>query len=68
MMTIEEAAQILQNIMKPSDALDGFKHIDLTLVPPEKVPNYQKALFIADRAIKNGEVSKDDFMAMLKVK
>jgi hypothetical protein len=67
-MEINEAINLLKNIMKNSTALDEFRHINLTLAPASERPKYQKALKIVADSIQAGKISKEDVQKILEVK
>jgi len=59
---LEQAINLLRNAVKHTGTIDQ-KHIDLTIVPNEKRPEYEKALVICQTSIKEGKISRDEFLA-----
>ncbi len=67
-MEVQEAIELLKHTVKTSTALDEFKHIDLTLVPAEKKDLYQKALLVVQKAMREGELTQEDFERSVGIK
>ena len=59
-MDLEQAIELLKNAVKNNSTNDE-NHLDLTLIPIEDKPKYQKALVIAQLAIQEGKLTKEDF-------
>lgn len=59
-MDLEQAIELLKRVVKNNSTNDE-NHLDLTLVPTEDKPKYQKALIVAQLAIQEGKITKDDF-------
>jgi intracellular sulfur oxidation DsrE/DsrF family protein len=64
-MEISEAMKLLSNVVNTSTSLDQFKKIDLDLLPASEVGKYKFALAICQNAIKNGDITKEDFAKIL---
>lgn len=60
-MQLEDAIQLLKKAVKYTGTIDQ-KHIDLTVIPVEEKPRYEKALMISQMAIKDGKITKEDFL------
>ncbi|MDH4468861.1 MAG: hypothetical protein QE271_12450 [Bacteriovoracaceae bacterium] len=60
-MTTEQAIELLKKIVKPSTALDEFRHFDLSLVSVEERPRYQAAIKVVAHALKTKEITQDFF-------
>ena len=54
----------MQKAVKYS-AVDGQKHIDLTLVPAAKKHTYEKALMVVNTAVVKGEMTREQLMNKL---
>jgi len=57
-MTLEQAIQLVRKAVKHPGTID-VKHIDLTVVPAEERPTYEKALAVIQLEISKGGVPKD---------
>jgi len=60
-MNLDEAIQILKKAVKHTGTIDQ-KHIDLTVVPANERGIYEKALAVSQMSIKDGKITRDDFM------
>lgn len=60
-MELDAAIKILRKAVKHTGTIDQ-KHIDLTVIPNEERPIYEKALAVAGLAIKEGKITRDDFL------
>jgi hypothetical protein len=60
-MNLDEAISLLKNAVKYTGTIDQ-KHIDLTVVPADERHIYEKALACAQLSIKDGLITKDEFM------
>ena len=60
-MQLEEAIEILKKAVKFTGKIDQ-KHIDLTIVPAKYRPVFQQALAVSQTSIKDGKISRDEFM------
>jgi len=58
---LREAIDYLKKLVKHSTALDEFKHIDPTLIPASERQTYTKKMMIVTKAIRDGELTKEDF-------
>ncbi len=56
-----EAIAYLKKFVKHSTALDGFRHIDPTLIPASERSTYTEKMMIVTKAIRDGEITKEDF-------
>ena len=60
-MDLDQAIELLKNAVKHTGNIDQ-KHIDLTVVPNEQRPLYEKAMAIGAMSIKDGKITRDDFL------
>lgn len=60
-MQLDEAISLLKNAVKYTGTIDQ-KHIDLTIIPTEERPKYERALAIAQLAISDGKITRDEFL------
>jgi hypothetical protein len=60
-MDLEQALNLIKTAVKFTGTIDQ-KHIDLTIIPAEKRAMYEKALAICQMSIKDGKISRDDFI------
>ena len=58
-MTLDEAINLLKKTVKYS-AVKNQKHIDLTLISAEELPNYEKALAIVTNEVQKGTITDKD--------
>lgn len=65
-MQIEQAIEKLRTIVKNAGTIDQ-NHLDLSLVPAEKRNEYEEALKFSYKAIKDGVISKDEFLRKLQL-
>jgi hypothetical protein len=65
-MGLEEALKLLKNAVKNCGTIDQM-HIDLTVVAASERETYQKALAISALAIKEGKITRDEFMKRLNL-
>lgn len=66
-MELDTAIELLKKTVKYTGTNDS-KHIDLTLVPADELPKYQEALITGQEAIKEGQITRDEFMRRLNLK
>lgn len=66
-MDLNQAIELLKKTVKYTGTNDS-KHIDLTLVPVDELPKYQEALVATQAAIKEGEITRDEFMRRVNLK
>lgn len=57
-MTLDEAITVLKNAVKWSE-VKNQKHIDLTLIPAEERPLYQRALAVTTIEVEKGTLTQD---------
>lgn len=57
-MTLDQAIQLVRKAVKFTGTIDQ-KHIDLTVVPAEERPAYQKALAVLQLELGKGTLTKD---------
>ncbi len=60
-MQLDEAIELLKNAVKFTGTIDQ-KHIDLTVIPNEQRAIYEKALMVSQLSIKDGKITKEDFL------
>lgn len=60
-MDLDQAIELLKNAVK-NNATNDQNHIDLTIVPVEQRPLYEKALAVSALSIKDGKISRDEFL------
>jgi hypothetical protein len=60
-MNLDQAIDLVRNAVKYTGTIDQ-KHIDLTLVPAEKRSTYEKAMAVCQISIKDGKISRDEFL------
>ena len=60
-MDLEQAINILKNAVKFTGTIDQ-KHIDLTIVPANKRPLYEKAMAVGAISIQEGKITRDEFL------
>jgi hypothetical protein len=65
-MELEEAVHILKKIVK-NNSTNGENHFDLTLVPAVEKPLYVEALKVSQQSIKDGVITKDDFLRRVHI-
>ena len=63
-MDLDSAIGLLQKAVKWTGTIDQ-KHIDLTVIPANQREDYEKALMVAQLSIKEGKISKDEFLRKL---
>jgi hypothetical protein len=66
-MELNEAILLLKKIMKPSTALDEFRHVNFTLAPASEREKYKQALKVVSEQIQSGKISKDEVQKKLEV-
>lgn len=66
-MELERAIDILKNAVKNNGTTD-MMHMDLTLVPADERPKYEKALMVVKLAIMEGKLSQDEFANKVNLK
>jgi hypothetical protein len=59
-MNLDQSIELLRNAVKHTGNIDQ-KHIDLTIVPAEKRPLFEKAMAVCQLSIKEGIISRDEF-------
>lgn len=59
-MNLDQSIELLRNAVKHTGNIDQ-KHIDLTIVPAEKRPLFEKAMAVCQLSIKDGKISRDEF-------
>jgi len=64
---LNQAIELLKKTVKYTGTNDS-KHIDLTLVPADELPKYQEALIITQEAIKEGSITRDEFIRRVNLK
>jgi hypothetical protein len=64
---LNQAIELLKKTVKHTGTNDA-KHIDLTLVPADELPRYQEALVATQVAIKDGEITRDEFIRRVNLK
>lgn len=65
-MELENAIALLRIAVKETDTNDT-KHIDLTLVPAEDRFKYEEALKVSTTAIKEGKITRDEFLKRVHI-
>ena len=65
-MDLKEAINLLKVTVKHTGNIDQ-KHIDLTLIPAEKRDLYEKALAVSALSIKDGKITKDEFLRRVHI-
>ncbi|HXH73612.1 MAG TPA: hypothetical protein VNJ08_01505 [Bacteriovoracaceae bacterium] len=63
-MDLDQAIMILRKAVKHTGTIDQ-KHIDLTVIPVDEKPLYEKALVVTQLAVKDGKLSRDELLARL---
>ncbi len=63
-MNLEQAILKLKNLVKFSHLINQ-KHLDLTLVGADERYDYESALIIARKAVKEGQLSEQDLKKKL---
>lgn len=63
---IEEAVKLLRKLVKYPGTIDQ-KHIDLTLAPVDELPKYEEALKVSQMAIKEGKMTREEFLKKVKL-
>lgn len=59
-MELNDAILLLRKAVKYPGTIDQ-KHIDLTVVPVDEKPMFEEALKVAQLAIKEGKITRDEF-------
>jgi len=60
-MDLDSAINLLKKAVKYTGTIDQ-KHIDFTVIPSGERDRYEKAMVVATLAIKDGKITKDEFM------
>lgn len=60
-MDLNQAIDLIKTVVKDAGNVN-FRHIDLNLVSAEKRETYEKALMVSQKAIKEGAITKEEFM------
>lgn len=60
-MQLDHAIELLKNAVKYTGTIDQ-KHIDLSVIPSEKRELYERAMAVAVLSIKEGKITRDEFM------
>lgn len=66
LMDLETAIKLLKKVVKPAGTVDN-NHIDLNLVSAEERPIYEKALIVAQLAVSEGKLGRDELMSRLNL-
>lgn len=67
-MSLEDALALIRPIIKQSEALDQFQHVDLTLVAAQERPKYQQALVLLAKALREGLITAKDLEKQTQLK
>jgi hypothetical protein len=65
-MDLEKAIELLKNAVKHTGTIDQ-KHIDLTIVPAAERQTYEKALVMVQTSIKDGKISREEFVRRVQL-
>lgn len=65
-MDLNQAIDLLKNAVKHTGTIDQ-KHIDLTIVPADQRSLYEKALAVAQLAIKDGKIGREEFLSRVRL-
>lgn len=65
-MELDEALKLLKKIVKYPGTIEQ-RHLDLTLAPADELPKYQEAIRVSQEAIKEGKISRDEFMRKVQL-
>lgn len=65
-MDLTEAINLLKDTVKHTGNIDQ-KHMDLTLIPAEKRDLYEKALAVSALSIKDGKITRDEFLRRVRI-
>jgi hypothetical protein len=65
-LELNQAIELLQKAVKHTGNIDQ-KHIDLTLVPAEDRGHYEAALAVAQQALKEGQLTRDQLFKKLNL-
>ena len=63
-MNLDQAIELLKTAVKHTGNIDQ-KHIDLTIVPAADRSIYEKALAISALSIKEGKITRDEFLRLV---
>jgi hypothetical protein len=63
-MNFEQAIEVLRNLVKFS-AIEGQKHLDLSIATAEDRPTCEQALMICRQEVAQGKLSEEDLRARL---
>lgn len=61
LMSLDDAIELLKITVK-NNGTNDTKHLDLGLVPNDKRELYEKALAISALSIKDGKITRDEFL------
>lgn len=61
-MDLDTAISLLKKTVK-NNGTNDTRHIDLSLIPNNERPAYEKALAVVKLAILEGKISQDEFQA-----
>lgn len=64
-MNLDQAVDILSQLVKPSTALDEFLHMDMSLIPAHLKEKYSLAIGSVYKMIQEGEISREEFVEKL---
>jgi uncharacterized membrane protein YfbV (UPF0208 family) len=59
---LSEAIQMLNRVVWWAESSTDIKRIDFNLVAASERPRYEAAMQVVSKAIKNGEITRDEFM------
>jgi hypothetical protein len=65
-MDLNQAITLLKTAVKHTGTIDQ-KHIDLTIVPTDVRPKYERALVVTKLAMDAGTISKDELNRRLEL-
>ncbi len=65
---LKEAITYLKKAVKHSTSLDEFRHLDPSLIGAEERDLFEKMMMVVQRAIRNEEITKEDFSKYIGLK